>query len=109
LQGSGIFRVRPIRVFQKENSLFDVFHWGDSSRGWSKFWNLALCTNCFNSILSNHALRHTAATLDCLHTGDLRAVRELPCHSNPRMTARYAHVVDMAKKNPALLIPVKID
>jgi hypothetical protein len=47
--------------------------------------------------------------LDCLHTGDLRAVRELPCHSNPRMTARYAHVVDMAKKNPALLIPVKID
>jgi hypothetical protein len=25
--------------------------------------------------------------------------------SDPRMTARYAHVVDMAKKNPALFIP----
>jgi len=24
------------------------------------------------------------------------------------MTERYAHVVDMAKKNPALFIPVKV-
>jgi hypothetical protein len=24
------------------------------------------------------------------------------------MTAKYAHVVDMAKKNPALFIPVKV-
>jgi len=24
------------------------------------------------------------------------------------MTARYAHVVDMAKKNPVLFIPVKV-
>jgi len=24
------------------------------------------------------------------------------------MTAKYAHVVDMAKKNPALFIPVKL-
>jgi hypothetical protein len=27
----------------------------------------------------------------------------------PRMTSRYAHVVDMAKRNPALFIPVKVD
>jgi hypothetical protein len=24
------------------------------------------------------------------------------------MTSKYAHVVDMAKKNPALFIPVKV-
>jgi site-specific recombinase XerD len=58
--------------------------------------------------ISNHALRHTAATLGYLHTGDLRAVQELLGHANPRMTARYAHVVDMAKKNPVLFIPVKL-
>jgi hypothetical protein len=29
-------------------------------------------------------------------------------HADPRMTAKYAHVVDMAKKNPALFIPVKV-
>ena len=58
--------------------------------------------------LSNHALRHTAATLGYLHTGDLRAVQELLGHANPRMTARYAHVVDMAKKNPVLFIPVTV-
>jgi len=27
-------------------------------------------------------------------------------HADPRTTARYAHVVDMAKRNPALFIPV---
>jgi hypothetical protein len=29
-------------------------------------------------------------------------------HTDPRMTARYAHVVDMAKRNSALFIPVKV-
>jgi len=57
--------------------------------------------------ISNHALRHTAATLGYLHTGDLRAVQELLGHADPRMTSRYAQVVDMAKRNPALFIPVK--
>jgi uncharacterized protein (UPF0332 family) len=28
--------------------------------------------------------------------------------ADPRITARYAHVVDMAKRNPALFIPVKV-
>jgi hypothetical protein len=28
--------------------------------------------------------------------------------AGPRMTARYAHVVDMPKKNPALFIPAKV-
>ena len=58
--------------------------------------------------ISNHALRHTAATLGYLHTGDLRAVQEFLGHADPRMTSRYAHVVDMAKRNPALFIPVKL-
>jgi integrase len=58
--------------------------------------------------ISNYALRHTAATLGYLHTGNLRAVQELLGHADPRMIARYAHVVDMAKKNPALFIPVKV-
>jgi site-specific recombinase XerD len=58
--------------------------------------------------ISNHALRHTAATLGYLHTGDLRAVQELLGHADPQMTARYAHVVDMAKKNPVLFIPVTV-
>jgi len=58
--------------------------------------------------VSSHALRHTAATLGYLHTGDLRAVQEFLGHADPRMTARYAHVVDMAKQNPALFIPVKV-
>jgi len=58
--------------------------------------------------ISNHGLRHTAGTLGYLHTGDLRAVQEFLGHADPRMTAKYAHVVDMAKKNPALFIPVKV-
>jgi integrase len=58
--------------------------------------------------ISNHALRHTAATLGYLHTGDLRTVQEFLGHADPRMTSKYAHVVDMAKKNPALFIPVKV-
>ena len=57
--------------------------------------------------ISDHALRHTAATLGYLHTGDLRAVQELLGHADPRMTSRYAHVVDMPARNPALFIPVK--
>jgi site-specific recombinase XerD len=77
--------------------------------------HIRLCTSqCLRlaglkrSGLSNHALRHTAATLGYLHTGDLRAVQELLGHADPRMTARYAHVVDMAQRNPALFIPVKV-
>jgi integrase len=46
--------------------------------------------------------------LGYLHTGDLRAVQEFLGHADPRMTSRYAHVVDMAKRNPALFIPVKV-
>jgi site-specific recombinase XerD len=58
--------------------------------------------------ISNHALRHTAGTLGYLHTGDLRAVQDFLGHADPRMTSKYAHVVDMAKKNPALFIPLRI-
>ena len=57
---------------------------------------------------TNQALRRTAGTLVCLHTGGLRAVRDFLGHADPRMTAKYAHVVDMAKKNPALFIPAKV-
>ena len=58
--------------------------------------------------ISNHALRHTAGTLGYLHTGDLGAVEDFMGHADPRMTAKYAHVVDMATKNPALFIPAKL-
>jgi hypothetical protein len=43
-----------------------------------------------------------------LRTGDPRAVQDFPGHADPRMTAKCAHVVDMAKKNPALFVPVKV-
>jgi hypothetical protein len=36
------------------------------------------------------------------------AVQNLAGHADLRMTACYAHVVDMAKKNPALFSPVKV-
>jgi len=58
--------------------------------------------------LSDHALRHTAATLAYRYSHDLRAVQDLLGHRDPRTTARYARVVDMAKTNPVLSVPVKL-
>jgi len=58
--------------------------------------------------LSDHALRHTAATLGYKHSHDLRAVQDMLGHADPRTTARYARVVDMASANPALKVPVKL-
>ena len=45
--------------------------------------------------------------LDYLHLC-FRDTRYTVNHADPRMTSRYAHVVDMAKRNPALFIPVKV-
>ena len=50
-------------------------------------------------------LRHTAGTLGYLRAVHLQAVQNFLGHADPRMTSKYAHVVDMAQKNPALLIP----
>ena len=58
--------------------------------------------------LSDHALRHTAATLAYRHTRDLRAVQEMLGHADPKTTARYARVIDMAKRNPALAVPIRL-
>ncbi|MBV9324844.1 MAG: tyrosine-type recombinase/integrase [Chloroflexi bacterium] len=56
--------------------------------------------------LSNHALRHTGATLAYKYTHDLRAVQEMLGHADPRTTARYARVVDKALDNPAAAVPI---
>jgi len=37
-----------------------------------------------------------------------RTVHEFPGHADPYMTSRYALVVDIPKRNPALFIPVKV-
>lgn len=58
--------------------------------------------------ISDHALRHTAATLAYKYTQDLRGVQEMLGHADPKTTARYAHVVDRAKNNPALAVPVSL-
>jgi site-specific recombinase XerD len=58
--------------------------------------------------LSNHALRHTGATLAYKYTHDLRAVQDLLGHADPRTTARYARVVDKALNNPAEAVPIKL-
>ena len=58
--------------------------------------------------VSNHALRHTGATLAYRYTHDLRAVQDMLGHQDPKTTARYARVVDRAKTNPALKVPVDL-
>ena len=56
----------------------------------------------------NHALRHTGATLAYRYTHDLRAVQDMLGHQDPKTTARYGRVVDRAKTNPALKVPVDL-
>jgi len=58
--------------------------------------------------ISNHARRHTGATLAYRYTHDLRAVRDMLGHQDPKTTARYARVVDRARTNPALKVPVDL-
>jgi integrase/recombinase XerD len=58
--------------------------------------------------ISDHALRHTAATLAYKYTRDLRAVQHMLGHADPRTTARYAHLVERLQQNPALAVPVQL-
>jgi len=58
--------------------------------------------------ISDHALRHTAATLMYTYSRDLRAVQEVLGHADPKTTSKYARVVDRARNNPALAVPVKL-
>jgi site-specific recombinase XerD len=58
--------------------------------------------------VSNHALRHTGATLAYRYTHDLRAVQDMLGHADPKTTARYARVVDRARTNPALQVPIEL-
>ena len=50
----------------------------------------------------------TSATLAYRYTHDLRAVQDMLGHQDPKTTARYARVVDRAKTNPALKVPVDL-
>jgi len=54
------------------------------------------------------ALRRTGATLAYRYTHDLRAVQDMLGHQDPKTTARYARVVDRARTNPALKVPVDL-
>lgn len=58
--------------------------------------------------ISDHALRHTAATLAYKYTQDLRGVQEMLGHADPKTTARYAHVIDRMKNNPATAIQIEL-
>ncbi|WP_067936530.1 tyrosine-type recombinase/integrase [Alicyclobacillus kakegawensis] len=58
--------------------------------------------------ISDHALRHTAATLAYKYTQDLRGVQEMLGHADPKTTARYAHVIDRMRNNPAMAIQVQL-
>ena len=59
--------------------------------------------------LSAHSLRHTAGTL-ALRTGaDLRQVKDLLGHADPRTTSIYAHVGDRWEHNPGASIEEKLD
>ncbi len=58
--------------------------------------------------VSAHALRHTGATLAYEYTKDIRAVQDALGHKDPKTTARYAHVVDRLRNNPASAIQVQL-
>lgn len=58
--------------------------------------------------ISDHALRHTAATLAYKYTQDLRGVQEMLGHADPKTTARYAHVIDRMRNNPANAIQIDL-
>jgi integrase/recombinase XerD len=58
--------------------------------------------------VSNHALRHTSATLAHRYTRDLCIVQDMLGHQDPETTARFSSVVDRARTNPALQVPVEL-
>jgi integrase/recombinase XerD len=55
-----------------------------------------------------HLLRHTAATLSLKHGADLRQVQAMLRHTDPKITAQYAHALNRAEENPAQRIPVEV-
>jgi site-specific recombinase XerD len=55
-----------------------------------------------------HLLRHTAATLSLKHGADLRQVQAMLRHTDPKITAQYAHALNRAEENPARRIPVEV-
>lgn len=59
--------------------------------------------------LGPHALRHTYATLAYANGADLAHVQAELGHRDPRTTARYRHVVERERNNPAARIPVRVD
>lgn len=58
--------------------------------------------------LSGHGLRHTAATLAYRYSRDIRGVQEMLGHGSAEMTSRYVGIVEKARENVALQIPVRL-
>src|SRR6185503_6477146 len=50
------------------------------------------------SELSNHALRHTVATLGYEHSHNLRAMQDMLGHADPETTTRYARLAIWQKQ-----------
>lgn len=65
--------------------------------------------NIKESKKSCHILRHTAGTLLYHATKDLRLVQETLRHTDPKTTAKYAHVHDKLANRPTNQIPISIN
>jgi integrase len=60
-----------------------------------------------NLVLNRTRVRSTSTAWSTA-THELRAVQDMLGHHDPNIATRYARVVDRAKTNPALKVPVDL-